>query len=1313
MRMKWLFVVVLLCFIMSTVSGAAEFKDTVQYHTALSESWSGDGTIVNYPAAYPYSKAIELYSGGLKSATTINKTLSDYWSFYVRDHSGTDYGDEFLGVLFYDEDGGLIPSGHISMFWGGNDAYVLREVHLTTNIQHIGHSGYIELQREGDQMYLRVDGVDKGSLGPCTKRPAYMRISNNRAHSSKYIATRFDSITTGDGIVGIGHQANPLHSVTEVANNELDVEWTLKSIPFSEYTNSQYDMKVKRATWNEFYNVTTIKAAGDSVTLPRGFVKYNWSSLFQANHFGLYWFETYKSGSGEPELIDQDWIFYKDIGEPSTINIEDTEYAIGEAMNISYYIDSPDFGANQYKIQIFDATGQLKDERVLTMQAATEQITSTIDWEEGMLYAVLVKDTKPAIIEDPPEDIIDLAYDFCTLSNVIYITGKVYDASNADNLVDGTLLDNVSLNWTQAGTIYNTTSDANGNYEFTDPTTLLEIEWFQDVPITVHAEKTGYTHSDFDMTIIKAGRYTVDIYMTPPYDYENISISGVVADDIFHQAIPYAEVHIWNATWSNTTYTNTWGWYEFNNLTNGTYNMYAKKETYRQSGTIQVSAWNMSLTLDSCDTLDYVESTLDTCDSVTGWNSDNTLTLNTTDYIKGTGSLQSVGTNTMDFNKTFSAFNSNVTKEGYFYFYSKIDNTTNISSVNVTVTLSSNATGTTDTLVWEINKTLFTDTWNLTFLELSQAVETGTCDLSAIRFFELESTKSASITTKIDFLAFIEYVDWNSNINLSLDTSDKQEGTASILASGKAWIPGSYDHYFGWSPGGTIPPPPDVPIPEYWVDRYWSAPPPGANSFSSSNELGRLQIWYKPDHTKDRDIILASGDTTNYLYWQDVGTVGSWNLERLFFKDAYENGTMNFGGIQWFVLLGNRSGSADAEDRIDNIELVQTGGTRQNFFLGKYYDLTVHAKDMDTRYTITSFTAILDSTTVVETTTGAIVFPNVTYGIYPLEVSANGYYTNKQYVFMGQDTEQTVYLTKIENVSTTGVGQAYAPIPVEFRVINIGGIPKSNVNVSAVGIETTMGAWSWLQDIFGYSSKVELQNTSMNGTTDSMGHLTFVMVETIKYKIDFTKPSEGINETLYFYPKEKQYTIVVTSPRAPSMIDYVDWNLSVQPENSTHSNLTLFYNDTMAQTSNLRFFVKDENRSEIYNQSFSSESIISVGYLVNKSSGQSYFWGFNVTHDEFDEFKATKAITFKSRLIDLKLKPGNENYYTWISVCLLVMISTLFSAVTSKFGYVVIPFMGGFFYWIGWLEISAVILSVVMFFGVILYMGKKERESGL
>ena len=383
--------------------------------------------------------------------------------------------------------------------------------------------------------------------------------------------------------------------------------------------------------------------------------------------------------------------------------------------------------------------------------------------------------------------------------------------------------------------------------------------------------------------------------------------------------------------------------------------------------------------------------------------------------------------------------------------------------------------------------------------------------------------------------------------------------------------------------------------------------------------------------------------------------------------------------------------------------------------MSQNYNLTVYAKDADTRYTITSFTAILDSTTVAETTTGAIVFPNVTYGIYPLEVSANGYYTNKQYVFMGQDTTQTVYLTKIENVSGGGAGTYYAPHRVEFKVQNLFGYPVEDVTVSTTALATTAMNWDWLWKALGLREDValEMENGTMNGTTDSHGGISFLMEPTIKYRVTFVKAGTNINESLTIYPKDDTYLVIVTTlTEERNRNEYVSWDLNTSDHNSTHAYLTFNYTDNLNKTSTLYFFVKDGNRTEIHNQTFTYDDSISTSYLVNRTKGQSYIWGFNCSHDEFGYFAQSKFITFKSRLIDLAILP-DDKYYTWISIALLIFIAGLFSVTVSRFGYVIIPGAGLILSYVGWLSTNITLLTVAMGLGILAFMGKTERDKGL
>ncbi|RLF44364.1 MAG: hypothetical protein DRN29_08575, partial [Thermoplasmata archaeon] len=382
-----------------------------------------------------------------------------------------------------------------------------------------------------------------------------------------------------------------------------------------------------------------------------------------------------------------------------------------------------------------------------------------------------------------------------------------------------------------------------------------------------------------------------------------------------------------------------------------------------------------------------------------------------------------------------------------------------------------------------------------------------------------------------------------------------------------------------------------------------------------------------------------------------------------------------------------------------------------NFLLNPNLDLTVYVKDSSSYSLLSNATVIVNGVEKI-TSGGYATFYNLDPGTYEISAEKDGYYPSSMEKVVDDFGEvATIYLTKEEVETETGVGAQYPPRSVEFRTIDIYGMPISDVNITVAGVETSMGAWSWLSTFFGVENYTIIENTTLTGLTDSSGRATFLMFPTIKYRVTFSKPTAGINETMYFYPKEEQYVIVLTPSEKAEISDYVSWNLSVEEVNSSYSSLNLTYTDSLNKTSYLRFFVLNENQTEIYNQTFSYNTSINASYIVQKQAGKTYFWGFNATHDEFGEIRATKVVRFEGLLIDLGLE--NTAYYNWIALSFLVFLSLLFSAVTTKFGYFTIPAIAMFFWWVGWLSTHITILLTALILGVLLYLGKTEREGGI
>ena len=146
---------------------------------------------------------------------------------------------------------------------------------------------------------------------------------------------------------------------------------------------------------------------------------------------------------------------------------------------------------------------------------------------------------------------------------------------------------------------------------------------------------------------------------------------------------------------------------------------------------------------------------LDTCDAITGWSSAaaNTLTYNTTDKKQGAGSVQMVGSATEEFKKVFSpAFNSGTTlANGVLSFWYFISDVTKTGTVRVE--LGSGGAADVNELSWGLTGLI--NGWNKINLNFSDATQIGTANLNALNWVRIFSTKTASITTRIDDIQIV------------------------------------------------------------------------------------------------------------------------------------------------------------------------------------------------------------------------------------------------------------------------------------------------------------------------------------------------------------------------------------------------------------------------------------------------------------------------------------------------------------------------------------------------------------------------------
>jgi hypothetical protein len=622
--LKLLFAIVMLSVFIG--AGSCEFEDTVQNHWDMNGGGFGDKAdltnlwvpispyhttggaqvtdITIVQKGLPYSQSIRGYLKAHDYLDSISYLLytqraseSNYWSFTVRDFTRTDdcsagyYEYGYIKLRFYDIDGFLV--GEYTMATDNGTSNI-----VTGPFGNNHDDDAYEIFITGGNAYLQVNGTNFGVLGVCTRTPAYMGFYSWGRGSrpggppscSLYYTMWIDDITTEDGIVGIG--AEPCltgtfapHTVTELDNNELDVSWHARTIPKSSYDAAQYTLQVKRLINGTTINTTVLKVAGDTTTKPAGFVEYNWSTMFGAESYGAYNFNLYK----DTTLIGQDYIIYKSLLDDSWINIEKDQYGIGDTMKVTYFLDTPDFTPNDYYIKLYDASGEVKESRGIFASSGTEYF-ETLGYASGMTYSLLVKDTEPATDYEDGRDLVELAFDVTNMLDSVFIHGITYNAET------GVPLPNVSINFTQEDSQYNTTSDSNGTYEFTYQTgsgTILTnetVEFVTDVLIEANASKPLWWHENFSFTPLVAGTLILDLYLLPDcanLTHDNYTIAGMTLSYPFHQAVGVATTNIKNAT----TYTNTtissadMGYYRFDELPVTTGGMYVGivNETFNSS----------------------------------------------------------------------------------------------------------------------------------------------------------------------------------------------------------------------------------------------------------------------------------------------------------------------------------------------------------------------------------------------------------------------------------------------------------------------------------------------------------------------------------------------------------------------------------------------------------------------------------------------------------------------------------------------------------------------------------------------------------
>jgi hypothetical protein len=302
----------------------------------------------------------------------------------------------------------------------------------------------------------------------------------------------------------------------------------------------------------------------------------------------------------------------------------------------------------------------------------------------------------------------------------------------------------------------------------------------------------------------------------------------------------------------------------------------------------------------------------------------------------------------------------------------------------------------------------------------------------------------------------------------------------------------------------------------------------------------------------------------------------------------------------------------------------------------------------------------------------------------------------------------------------------YTTHTVRFKCQDYLGKPIVGMNVTAVGVETSLGSTDWVSFLYGVDlNNTPVLNTPMTATTGSDGSVVYVMLESSKYSLHYTNPALGIDETRYYYPKEDSYleifwtsipTLATPTPNPCGVPQY----FTDAVENGSYYNLIINYSDCTATTRNMTVYVKNAKTSEVLlNFNVSNPNAFNVTYLVNNTKGTSFHYG--VTGKTL-----SGAQLYQDSLLRINTSRWQANFlqaedddataawvYNAIAIGLITAFAILFSLVSIKIGVASVPLIGAYFWWIGWLETSYLLVAVAVVFGIFLLLRFAESESDL
>lgn len=179
------------------------------------------------------------------------------------------------------------------------------------------------------------------------------------------------------------------------------------------------------------------------------------------------------------------------------------------------------------------------------------------------------------------------------------------------------------------------------------------------------------------------------------------------------------------------------------------------------------------------------------------------------------------------------------------------------------------------------------------------------------------------------------------------------------------------------------------------------------------------------------------------------------------------------------------------------------------------------------------------------------------------------------------------------------------PTSVTFHVQTLWGAPIAGATVNASPYWTTLGSYAYVADLFGYNyEKVPLNTLEVNGTTDTYGDISLVMMPSVQYNVTVAKSGYTF-QSINIFPDRDNYIIVadfggsafVTNGTAPEAD--VMYNVTYTRVDQYNGTVNVTFDDLSGTTTGgtLRFY--NSTATTKFNKTFTGNKTTMTIYVAD------------------------------------------------------------------------------------------------------------------